>query len=56
LLGCAVEYKDWLCITFAIDPSSLEDRLDRLKSFCLGYKKATKSDKIKSPAYMNRNI
>ncbi|EES09941.1 hypothetical protein BDA96_05G166000 [Sorghum bicolor] len=42
LPGCAVGYKDWLRITFAIDPSSLEDGLDRLKSFCLRYKKLTK--------------
>ncbi|CAD6256735.1 unnamed protein product [Miscanthus lutarioriparius] len=42
LPGCAVGYKDWLRITFAIDPSSLKDGLHRLKSFCLRYKKPTK--------------
>ncbi|PVH34375.1 hypothetical protein PAHAL_8G208000 [Panicum hallii] len=42
LPGCAVGYKNWLRITFAIDPSSLEDGLDRLKSFCLRHKKPTK--------------
>ncbi|PWZ26609.1 putative aminotransferase TAT2 [Zea mays] len=42
LPGCAVGYKDWLRITFAIDPSSLEEGLDRLKSFCLRYRKPTK--------------
>ncbi|VAH13725.1 unnamed protein product [Triticum turgidum subsp. durum] len=34
LPGCAVGYKNWVRITFAIGPSSLEDGLDRLKSFC----------------------
>jgi tyrosine aminotransferase len=42
LPGCAVGYKNWLRITFAIDPSSLEDGLDRLKCFCLRHKKPTK--------------
>ncbi|CAL4980761.1 unnamed protein product [Urochloa decumbens] len=42
LPGCAVGYKNWLRITFAIDPSSLEDGLDRLKSFCLRHSKPTK--------------
>jgi hypothetical protein len=40
--GCAVGYKNWLRITFAIAPSSLEDGLDRLKSFCLRYSKPNK--------------
>jgi len=39
LPGCAVGYKNWLRITFAIAPSSLEDGLDRLKSFCLRHSK-----------------
>ncbi|RLM69393.1 nicotianamine aminotransferase A-like [Panicum miliaceum] len=39
LPGCAVGYKNWLWITFAIAPSSLEDGLDRLKSFCLRHSK-----------------
>ncbi|OEL25529.1 Nicotianamine aminotransferase A [Dichanthelium oligosanthes] len=34
LPGCAVGYKNWLRITFAVAPPSLEDGLDRLKSFC----------------------
>ncbi|KAK3118983.1 hypothetical protein QOZ80_9BG0711880 [Eleusine coracana subsp. coracana] len=42
LPGCAVGYKNWLRITFAIAPSSLEDGLDRLKSFCLRYSKPNK--------------
>ncbi|WVZ51252.1 hypothetical protein U9M48_002412 [Paspalum notatum var. saurae] len=39
LPGCAVGYKNWLRITFAIAPYSLEDGLDRLKSFCLRHSK-----------------
>lgn len=39
LPGCAVGYKNWLRITFAIGPSSLEDGLDRLRSFCLRHSK-----------------
>ncbi|GJN04632.1 hypothetical protein PR202_ga22196 [Eleusine coracana subsp. coracana] len=42
LPGCAVGHKNWLRITFAIAPSSLEDGLDRLKSFCLRYSKPNK--------------
>ncbi|TVU24786.1 hypothetical protein EJB05_27243 [Eragrostis curvula] len=42
LPGCAVGYKNWLRITFAIEPSSLEDGLDRLKTFCLRYNKPKK--------------
>ncbi|CAL4984126.1 unnamed protein product [Urochloa decumbens] len=42
LPGCAVGYKNWLRITFAIAPSSLHDGLDRLKSFCLRYSNQTK--------------
>lgn len=34
LPGSCVGLKNWLRITFAIDPSSLEDGLGRLKSFC----------------------
>ncbi|XP_058100560.1 nicotianamine aminotransferase 1-like [Magnolia sinica] len=34
LPGSAVGCKNWLRITFAIGPSSLEDGLERLKSFC----------------------
>ncbi|KAL5204621.1 hypothetical protein ABZP36_009492 [Zizania latifolia] len=40
LPGCAVGYKNWLRITFALEPSSLEDGLDRLKSFCLRHSKS----------------
>ncbi|XP_052136454.1 nicotianamine aminotransferase 1-like [Oryza glaberrima] len=39
LPGCAVGYKNWLRITFAIEPSSLEDGIDRLKSFCSRHSK-----------------
>ncbi|CAL9181477.1 unnamed protein product [Musa hybrid cultivar] len=35
LPGCTVGFKNWLRITFAVEPSSLEDGLERLKSFCL---------------------
>ncbi|KAL6842868.1 hypothetical protein ACP4OV_027181 [Aristida adscensionis] len=42
LPGCAVGYKNWLRITFAMGPSSLEDGLDRLKSFCLRHSKPKK--------------
>ncbi|KAL6654103.1 hypothetical protein ACP70R_007568 [Stipagrostis hirtigluma subsp. patula] len=42
LPGCAVGYKNWLRITFAIEPSSLNDGLDRLKSFCLRHSKPKK--------------
>ncbi|KAL5989467.1 zinc-finger protein [Asimina triloba] len=34
LPGCAVGLKNWLRITFATDPASLEEGLGRLKSFC----------------------
>ncbi|KAJ1704411.1 hypothetical protein LUZ63_004190 [Rhynchospora breviuscula] len=34
LPGCAVGFKNWLRITHAIEPSSLQDGLDKLKSFC----------------------
>lgn len=39
LPGTAVGLKNWLRITFAIDPSSLEVALDRLKCFCLRHVK-----------------
>ncbi|KQJ88215.1 nicotianamine aminotransferase A [Brachypodium distachyon] len=42
LPGCAVGYKNWLRVTFAIGPSSLKDGLDRLKSFCLRHSKSKK--------------
>lgn len=32
--GTALGMKDWVRITFAIDLPSLEDGLERLKSFC----------------------
>ncbi|XP_058100562.1 probable aminotransferase TAT2 isoform X2 [Magnolia sinica] len=32
--GSSVRFKNWLRITFAVEPSSLEDGLQRLKSFC----------------------
>jgi tyrosine aminotransferase len=31
--------KGWLRITFAVDPSILEDGLERVKSFCKRYVK-----------------
>jgi tyrosine aminotransferase len=34
LAGIAVGMKNWLRITFAIEPSALEDGLERLKVFC----------------------
>lgn len=34
LAGVAVGSKNWLRITFAIEPSSLEEGLARLKAFC----------------------
>ncbi|KAI4333638.1 hypothetical protein L6164_018418 [Bauhinia variegata] len=34
LPGITVGYKNWIRITFAVDPSSLEEGLQRLKSFC----------------------
>ncbi|XP_078169691.1 nicotianamine aminotransferase 1-like isoform X1 [Carex rostrata] len=34
LPGCAVGFKNWLRITHAIEPSSLDDGLTKLKSFC----------------------
>lgn len=40
--GCAVGYKNWLRITIAVAPSSLEDGLDRLKCFCARYSKLNK--------------
>ncbi|XP_008783141.1 nicotianamine aminotransferase 1-like [Phoenix dactylifera] len=40
--GSALGMKNWLRITFAIDPSSLEDGLDRLKSFCQRHAKQIK--------------
>ncbi|KAF8645401.1 hypothetical protein HU200_066189 [Digitaria exilis] len=33
--GSGLGMKNWLRITFAVDPSLLEDGLERLKSFCL---------------------
>ncbi|XP_072980285.1 nicotianamine aminotransferase 1-like [Typha angustifolia] len=42
LPGCAVGFKNWLRITFAVGPSSLEDGLERLKSFCLRHEKRIK--------------
>ncbi|KAI4325129.1 hypothetical protein MLD38_030552 [Melastoma candidum] len=34
LPGVAVGLKDWLRITFAVEPSSLKDGLSRIKAFC----------------------
>ncbi|KAL7600853.1 hypothetical protein Lser_V15G25095 [Lactuca serriola] len=35
LPGLTVGLKNWVRVTFAADPSSLEEALDRVKSFCL---------------------
>ncbi|KAG1334992.1 hypothetical protein COCNU_03G011110 [Cocos nucifera] len=40
--GSALGMQNWLRITFAVDPSSLEDGLDRLKSFCQRHAKQNK--------------
>ncbi|XP_072964943.1 nicotianamine aminotransferase 1-like [Typha angustifolia] len=40
--GSVLGLKNWLRITFAIDPSSLEDGLDRIKSFCQRHSKSSK--------------
>nr|KAJ0193906.1 hypothetical protein LSAT_V11C800444190 [Lactuca sativa] len=34
LPGLTVGLKNWICVTFVADPSSLEEALDRVKSFC----------------------
>uniref|UniRef100_A0A5B6Z680 Putative Tyrosine transaminase family protein n=1 Tax=Davidia involucrata TaxID=16924 RepID=A0A5B6Z680_DAVIN len=39
LPGVAVGLKNWLRITFAIEPSSLKDGLRRIKTFCLRHSK-----------------
>ncbi|KAK4782285.1 hypothetical protein SAY86_016387 [Trapa natans] len=39
LPGLAVGLKDWLRITFAVEPSSLEEAMGRIKSFCLKHTK-----------------
>ncbi|PKU71393.1 tyrosine aminotransferase [Dendrobium catenatum] len=41
LPGVAVGMKNWLRITFAIESSTLDDALDRLKSFCKRHQKQT---------------
>lgn len=41
LPGVAVGLKNWLRVTFAIDPSSLADGLGRLKAFCERHAKKT---------------
>ncbi|XP_010272356.1 PREDICTED: probable aminotransferase TAT2 [Nelumbo nucifera] len=39
LPGIAVGMKNWLRITFAVEPSSLEDAMGRIRSFCQRHKK-----------------
>ncbi|KAL6877531.1 hypothetical protein ACP4OV_012746 [Aristida adscensionis] len=39
--GSGLGMKNWLRITFAVDPPLLEDGLDRLKSFCLRHAKSS---------------
>ncbi|PKI51336.1 hypothetical protein CRG98_028283 [Punica granatum] len=34
LPGIAVGMKNWLRVTFAIEPASLEDGMERIKTFC----------------------
>lgn len=34
IAGIAVGLKNWLRVTFAIEPSSLEEGLNRIKAFC----------------------
>ncbi|WCJ32206.1 Tyrosine transaminase family protein [Euphorbia peplus] len=41
LPGTAVGLKDWLRITFAVDPAAAEEALGRLKSFCQRHAKCT---------------
>ncbi|KAL7588040.1 hypothetical protein Lser_V15G40548 [Lactuca serriola] len=43
LPGISVGLKNWLRVTIAIDPSSLEDAIKRLKSFCGRHSKKSKS-------------
>uniref|UniRef100_A0A7C8YQP1 Aminotransferase class I/classII large domain-containing protein n=1 Tax=Opuntia streptacantha TaxID=393608 RepID=A0A7C8YQP1_OPUST len=40
LPGVTVGLKNWLRITFALEPSALEEGLERLKSFCQRHAKA----------------
>ncbi|KAG9447814.1 hypothetical protein H6P81_013942 [Aristolochia fimbriata] len=40
LPGSSIGSKGWLRVTFAVEPSSLEDGLERLKSFCQKYQKS----------------
>ncbi|CAL5403729.1 unnamed protein product [Camellia sinensis] len=39
LPGVAVGMKNWVRVTFAVEPSSLEDGLGRIKAFCLRHAK-----------------
>ncbi|KAG0503423.1 hypothetical protein HPP92_003495 [Vanilla planifolia] len=41
LPGTAVGLKNWLRVSFAVELSSLDDALDRLKSFCRRHRKKT---------------
>uniref|UniRef100_A0A0A9AKE9 Aminotransferase class I/classII large domain-containing protein n=1 Tax=Arundo donax TaxID=35708 RepID=A0A0A9AKE9_ARUDO len=41
--GSGLGMKNWLRISFAVDPPLLEDGLERLKSFCLRHAKPTRS-------------
>ncbi|XP_065862022.1 probable aminotransferase TAT2 [Euphorbia lathyris] len=41
LPGTAVGLKDWLRITFAVDPAAAEEALGRLKTFCQRHTKCT---------------
>ncbi|TVU32368.1 hypothetical protein EJB05_24095, partial [Eragrostis curvula] len=47
--GSALEMRNWLRVTFAVDPPLLEDGLDRLKSFCLRHAKAKTNTKQATP-------
>jgi len=41
--GSGLGMKNWLRVTFAVDPPLLEDGMERLKSFCLRHAKPTRN-------------
>ncbi|KAK3446084.1 hypothetical protein EUGRSUZ_A01840 [Eucalyptus grandis] len=48
LPGMALGMKNWLRITFAVEPSSLEDGLERMKAFCHRHVKKQHTGSIRS--------
>ncbi|KAG9447813.1 hypothetical protein H6P81_013941 [Aristolochia fimbriata] len=44
--GTPIGCKGWLRVTFAVEPSSLEDGLDRLKSFCHRHQKVNEIEEL----------